>query len=63
MTWTEIHRENKALFPPGLRGHSANLVGNKIFLFGGYDGRGRSSELFVLNVGTSLDPWIMGVFC
>jgi len=39
-----------------LRGHTANLIGNKVYLFGGYDGRGRSfkkiipsNDLYVLN--------------
>jgi len=35
--------------PPGLRGHSATCLGQKIIFFGGYDGKGRSNELFVLD--------------
>ena len=38
--------------PPGLRGHTANLIGAKIFLFGGYDGRGRSNDLYILDTNT-----------
>jgi hypothetical protein len=38
--------------PPGLRGHSATLVGgNQIVLFGGYDGRNRSNELYIFEIG------------
>jgi hypothetical protein len=36
--------------PPGLRGHSGNLVGNKIVLFAGYDGKTRSNELYFFDV-------------
>ena len=50
MTWTQINKAS-GFFPPGLRGHSANILGNKIFLFGGYDGRGRSNELYTLDIG------------
>lgn len=39
--------------PKGLRGHTANLIGNKIYLFGGYDGRGRSNDLYILNTDTN----------
>lgn len=35
--------------PPGLRGHTANLIGDRIFLFGGYDGKGRSNDLYILD--------------
>lgn len=39
--------------PPGLRGHTANLIGRStVFVFGGYDGRGRSNDLFLLNTDT-----------
>lgn len=34
--------------PPGLRGHTATLIGDRMFLFGGYDGKGRSNNLYVL---------------
>lgn len=34
--------------PPGLRGHTATLIGHKILLFGGYDGKGRTNELYLL---------------
>lgn len=34
--------------PPGLRGHSATLVGSKMVLFGGFDGRRRTNEVYVL---------------
>ena len=35
--------------PPGLRGHTATLIGHKILLFGGYDGKGRTNELYILD--------------
>ena len=38
LMWTEP--ELTGSVPPGLRGHTANLVGDRLFLFGGYDGRG-----------------------
>ena len=47
MTWSQP--EQKGQVPPGLRGHSANLIGARtIFVFGGYDGRGRSNDLYLL---------------
>merc|ERR1719221_1037484 len=42
--------------PPGLRGHTANLIGHKIFLFGGYDGKGRTNELYILD--TAEGKWV-----
>ena len=36
--------------PPGLRGHTASAIGTKIYFFGGYDGRGRSNVVFILNL-------------
>jgi len=40
--------------PPGLRGHSATLVGsNQIVLFGGYDGRNRSNELYLFDINAN----------
>ena len=36
--------------PKGLRGHTTTLVGKKIYLFGGDDGRGRSNELYILDI-------------
>ena len=47
MTWSQP--DALGARPPGLRGHTANLIGTKIFLFGGYDGRGRSNDLYVLD--------------
>jgi leucine-zipper-like transcriptional regulator 1 len=41
LTWTEFSTIGTP--PKGLRGHTANLIGDKIYLFGGYDGRGRFS--------------------
>ncbi len=39
--------------PPGLRGHTASLyAGDRIVLFGGYDGTARSNEVFILNTRT-----------
>lgn len=35
--------------PPGLRGHTATLIGHKILFFGGYDGKGRTNELYILD--------------
>eukprot|EP00913_Durusdinium_trenchii_P033791 g31632.t1 len=40
----------------GLRGHTANLIGHKIFLFGGYDGKGRTNELYILD--TAEAKWV-----
>lgn len=37
--WTEIKYEDK--LPNGLRGHSANCLGNSLYIFGGYDGKMR----------------------
>jgi len=36
--------------PPGLRGHTANLLpGERIVVMGGYDGVGRSNEVYILD--------------
>ncbi|ETW05966.1 hypothetical protein, variant 7 [Aphanomyces invadans] len=48
LTWTHLASVD-GLFPPGLRGHTANVKQPKIYYFGGYDGRGRSNELYILN--------------
>ncbi|KAF0687331.1 Aste57867_20941 [Aphanomyces stellatus] len=48
LTWTHLASVG-GLFPPGLRGHTANVKQPKIYFFGGYDGRGRSNELYILN--------------
>lgn len=72
MTWHAP--EVRGAVPPGLRGHTANLVrlvhslgqccgaphvrldraqiGTRIFLFAGYDGRGRSNDLYLLDTAT-----------
>merc|ERR1712093_497929 len=47
--------------PPGLRGHTANLIGHKIFLFGGYDGKGRSNDLYILD--TAELKWLHPAEC
>ncbi len=52
MTWSTPDLSGS--LPPGLRGHTATLIGRStIFVFGGYDGRGRSNDLFLLNT----DSW------
>ncbi|CAI2175346.1 13963_t:CDS:2 [Funneliformis geosporum] len=42
-------------------GHSSVLVGNKIYFFGGYDGRNYTNEVFYLDLSqkfdTELPPW------
>ncbi|CAK4943566.1 unnamed protein product [Aphanomyces euteiches] len=48
LTWTHLASVS-GLFPPGLRGHTASVKQPKIYFFGGYDGRGRSNELYILN--------------
>lgn len=48
MTWSQPETVNGQA-PPGLRGHTATLIGSKIFLYGGYDGRGRSNDLYLLD--------------
>lgn len=47
-TWTEIKYEDK--FPDGLRGHSANCLGNSLYIFGGYNSKMRSNELICFNL-------------
>ena len=34
----------------------ANLISHKIFLFGGYDGKGRTNELYILD--TAEGKWV-----
>ena len=47
MSWSQP--EQAGQIPPGLRGHTANLIGARtLFVFGGYDGRGRSNDLYLL---------------
>ncbi|KAF0738685.1 hypothetical protein AaE_008852 [Aphanomyces astaci] len=48
LTWTHLASVD-GMFPPGLRGHTANVKLPKVYFFGGYDGRGRSNELYILN--------------
>lgn len=51
LTWSQP--EAGGTPPPGLRGHTATLVGgSKILLFGGFDGRGRSNDLYILDTST-----------
>jgi hypothetical protein len=50
MVWSKP--ETTGSRPPGLRGHTANLVGDKLVLFAGYDGRSRSNELYMLDTKT-----------
>jgi dynein heavy chain, axonemal len=55
--WTELQCEGGEEDVPSPRAHhSATLVGEQLFIFGGYGGHGKSSnELFVLDFGTALD--------
>ncbi|RHY96848.1 hypothetical protein DYB35_005870, partial [Aphanomyces astaci] len=59
LTWTHLASVD-GMFPPGLRGHTANVKLPKVYFFGGYDGRGRSNELYILNTRTSM--YIVGGF-
>ncbi|OQR81604.1 hypothetical protein THRCLA_11580 [Thraustotheca clavata] len=49
LTWNHL-ATIQGPFPPGLRGHTATAREKKIYFFGGYDGRGRSNELYILNI-------------
>ena len=40
--------------PPGLRGHSGTMVGRSLVVFGGFDGRARTNETWLLNT----DTWV-----
>ena len=42
--------QTQGILPKGLRGHTANLIANNIYIFGGYDGAGRSNDLFIFNI-------------
>ncbi|RHY67197.1 hypothetical protein DYB30_003819 [Aphanomyces astaci] len=63
LTWTHLASVD-GMFPPGLRGHTANVKLPKVYFFGGYDGRGRSNELYILNTRTSVHAlmYIVGGF-
>lgn len=51
-----IQPEIRGVPPPALRGHTANLIGHKIFLFGGFDGKSRTNEVYVLD--TRARSWL-----
>jgi N-acetylneuraminic acid mutarotase len=51
LTWHHVAAV-QGPFPPGLRGHTATVKQDKIYFFGGYDGGGRSNELYILNTRT-----------
>jgi len=40
--------------PPATYGHTCTVVGNNLFLFGGWDGNQPSASLFVLEMGGSI---------
>ena len=48
MTW--IQPIIGGIPPKGLRGHSANLLNSNLYIFGGYDGTGRSNDLYIFNI-------------
>mmetsp|Transcript_26022 Transcript_26022/g.29781 ORF Transcript_26022/g.29781 Transcript_26022/m.29781 type:complete len:494 (+) Transcript_26022:40-1521(+) len=49
LTWLEPEITG-TITPKGLRGHTASLIRNRILFFGGYDGKGRSKDLYILNL-------------
>ena len=57
--WTELLCEAKDVedgVPSPRAHHTATLVGDQLFVFGGYGGHGKScDDLFVLDFGTALD--------
>ena len=55
--WTEI--KYKDSLPSGLRGHSANCIGDSLYIFGGYDGKMRSNELICFDLKDK--TWYMPV--
>jgi len=50
MDWKELKCQGE--IPAGRLGHTANLVNNKMYVFGGYDGESLRNELFVLDLET-----------
>jgi len=51
MTWRKIRSANA--LPPGRSGHSATLIGDKIVIFGGFDGKRTIDDLWVFNIATT----------
>lgn len=47
-TWKELPATGT--WPPGLRGHSATLVGDHVLLIGGYDGKYRNDDIYILDI-------------
>lgn len=53
--WSVVRAKGKA--PSGRWGHSTTLVDcNKLFVFGGHDGKVRLNDLFILHLGAYLGP-------
>lgn len=52
-----LQPEIRGFPPPALRGHTANLIGHKIFLFGGFDGKSRTNEVYILDTRTR--SWLL----
>ncbi len=51
--WTVVRTKGKA--PSGRWGHSTTLVdANKLFVFGGHDGKVRLNDVFILHLGVYL---------
>jgi N-acetylneuraminic acid mutarotase len=51
--WSVVRAKGKA--PSGRWGHSTTLVdSNKLFVFGGHDGKVRLNDLFILHLGEYL---------
>lgn len=57
LKWSEIQLElNKLSKSVPLRGHTANAIGNKIYIFGGFDNEDQSvisnasNEIYIINV-------------
>lgn len=50
---TIIHTVGANL-PNGIYGHTCSVIGNQVFLFGGFDGTTASSSLWIYNPGILL---------
>lgn len=54
LKWHKVNTENA---PPPRRNHSSTIVGELVFVFGGFDGNNRLADIHVLDTGTiSNDP-------
>ena len=51
MTWRKIRSANA--LPPGRSGHSTTLIGDKLVIFGGFDGKHTLDDLWVFNISTT----------